>query len=310
MKTLFDLTGRFSLFAVFVVIVVGFSGSMGFGQGGQGKVIPPFPNPNTGQATLVQPGPSDCQKNIKPDKAAWQVTNRNCQKAADAFQAAAAFVLGPQLSDDQLLNYVALKGNGNYDPSFDAKFNAGMQSTDAAGFLKELIAADAGVRESVLNAAYMEVYGFNADSIPRERYYPLMRTQKAWFATIVQNESGRLNTTPGLRTSMIQRAYNASFGRDATATLVTYWTPMEDDYAHMIEKNRCWLYSPSGSQELFDSIKRAMIATHPRHKPPSDSKVNASKKGYVFIMHSVYFEMVVHEADGSYVPNHPLICGS
>jgi hypothetical protein len=82
MKNLISLVGRFSLFAVLALIVVGFSGSNAFGQ-------------YHPECSVVNQGDGYVQLIFQPK-------TENCQKAADAFQAAAAFVPGAQLTNPQL----------------------------------------------------------------------------------------------------------------------------------------------------------------------------------------------------------------
>ena len=272
MKNLISLVSRFGLFAVFAVIAIGLGVHAIYGQTAAYHSECSVNNQGTDSVQLV-----------------FQPANVNCQKAADAFQAAAALVLGRQLSNGELYKYIVDARTQPYSAGFDAKFSDGLQFTDAAGFLKQVLARDEVMRTAVLNAAFREVYGGNSLPVNQAYWDPKVKAKKAWWATIVTAETTKLNNDPDLRKVTIRVAYFNSIGRAPTPAEVQYWMPMTEHYAQIIEANRGWLYSANGAQALVDATTKAL--KEKTKKDPNDNDIKAAMLDFTK-RRATYLEMI------------------
>jgi hypothetical protein len=256
MKNPVNVTGRFRSSAVIALTLIVLSGSNVFAQGAQDKCVI--------TTTIAN----------DPTVLTFQPSKGTCLMAYDAFQSAGAVVLGRDLDLQSIVKYLSTKtAKGKYDSTFQEKFDSGMKFTDAMGFLKELLAVDKVEQDHVLFWAYVDVYGRGPEPFEKSIWEAKMQNQKAWYTIIVGDEGEKMNKN-GSRPSMIGRAYNSAFGRDATAAEIAYYLPLKMRYSQIVEAGRSWLYSEKGTQELINATTKALTVTD--KKIPTASEVKDS----------------------------------
>jgi hypothetical protein len=214
------------------------------------------------------------------DPAAVKERQRRQKACYSAFDAAAPIVFGYDNKLSYYRNeYWQIELEADPDPAWVQKHHDGLTFTDAVGWLKQRMAGSGGGKDraTAINNAYQEVYG--RDSTPAEQAYwePLVRAQKAWYATIVIAEFGTLKNYGG-RPAMINRAYQAVMGRDANQTDSGYWLPRSEHYRLIVQAGRSYLYSAGGATDLAETVARALQTKH--GKQPSDAEVKAAMSKY------------------------------
>ncbi len=232
--------------------------------------------------------------------------NTNCRKAEDAFLAAFSVVFGENATGGKLVALINSAAGGAYGPGFQSKFESGLSFTDALGFLKYIVANDASQQSRALGNAMHTVYGRDPLPVEKVSWDAKLKTGKAWYATIVSDETARMNKDNLLRATMLISAYQRSFGRDDTKAEQAFWLSRKENFDQMLEKNRCYLYSPSGSNDLFMSAKKALIQTK-KVVAPTDQQVNDYIKS-ITPRHSLYWEMTAPQGSADNLKEHKLLC--
>ena len=176
------------------------------------------------------------------------------------------------------------------DPKWTGKFGAGLKFTEAVVWLKEHIAGNDGAadRAAAIDNAFREVYG--RESTPTEQAFweTQVRAQKAWYATIVGGEIGKLNANAAVRTETIKRSFQAAFGRQPADKEMQYWLPRSEHFRLMLDAQRAYLYSPNGADELVATVKRRLLIKN--GALPSNAQI---KQALIFYtpLKAIYREM-------------------
>jgi len=210
-----------------------------------------------------------------------------CKAAQQAFDSAVVIVTGKpdygftSEKNEQLKNSFIVKSNPYIwvndlanNPKYSAKFNEGLKFNDAVSFLKERIATNANDRQFAIDNAFMEVYGRASNASEQANWDAQIKAQKAWYATIVTAEIGRLNSDPKRRTAMIDDVYQQTMGKTATPEELNYWKPRAEHYRLIVQANRNFLYSSNGNKDLVQTVRVAFLAKY--KKDPSDKELKVA----------------------------------
>ncbi len=176
-------------------------------------------------------------------------------------------------------------------PAMREAFNTGLSALEAARFCRQIIQTDPEERNGVISTVIMAVYGF-----PRLDFFkdttgwdePL-KTGKASYLSVLAAETKKLNSDPAKRREMIDRAYIRTMGRKAIDRHVlgqgmqgeqTYWGPRTERFSDIVKANHNWLYSPSGSKDLSETVARALKVK--LNRIPTEKEVLFSVKKYTW----------------------------
>lgn len=223
----------------------------------------------------------DAEQQAAADSAAFRA---QVQAALPPFRSASALVLGRTMGDGEIAN--RMRTFKQADPQAVAD---GVTLVEAIAFLKSQLAAQANapLRTAATTYAFREVHGVTPTPTEQATYDSQIRAQQRWYATIVFDETKRLNQTPALRTAMIERAYQAAFGRAASAAEQAYWMPRTETYRQLLGASRNWLYSQPGATDLVQTVTRALQKAG---KPHGQQEVSAAMTAYG-VKRALFFEM-------------------
>ena len=146
------------------------------------------------------------------------------------------------------------------------EYDEGLSFPQAVVFLKKFIAQPerADYRVRIINSAVYEVYGRAPTAVEQATWDAQIRTQKAWFMTILSGEIKNLNDPNSEknlhrnRPMMIARAFLNSFGRSPTAAELKEWQPRSEHYKLIIEIKRKHLYSANGADDYVKTLKNVL----------------------------------------------------
>lgn len=207
-----------------------------------------------------------------------------CKQAIVFLRTASVLVLDQDLSssaggyslDSTLQGYLIEIGQ---NAKWKAKFNEVFSLNDAVNWFKETKLSPQSTSDltSFLNRIFNRIYGRNASQTEINLYVPRIKAQQEAFTTIVAKEKGKL--TGAEREAMIQRSYQAAFGRAANADDIKYWQPRSEEYVQIIESNRNYLHAPQNAAILREVVMRR-FGKLPKSSMPSPSQIDAKIKQY------------------------------
>jgi hypothetical protein len=214
-----------------------------------------------------------CGKELSKEQAAPH--NANCLAAYYAFEAAGPLVIGQRISDGIRNNWII----GLYQNlEYRQKFNDGLKLVGAMDWAKAEIAKNypisAQFRVIAINNAFREVYGRDPNPTEQATYDAKIKTQQAWYATIVNDQRDRLKENAFAKQGVIARAYKAVFGREPSYAESQYWQARSEHYRLIREANRNWLYSPNGAKDLVETVTRALRVNN--GKSPNDDEIKSA----------------------------------
>ena len=144
---------------------------------------------------------------------------------------------------------------------FGAKYAFMIADADLVKIFKDDFAKTPIVnKRALIERAYTYVYGRGPGAEQIARYL----NQNIAFSEIIAAEQQLMksDSTNLLRGIAIVNAYKDSMGRPPTAAERNYWNPKTTFYNVIVKANRDFLYSPNGSKDLLETIKRAHNATN------------------------------------------------
>lgn len=207
-----------------------------------------------------------------------------CKSAKEAFDSATVIVTGvPNYTFDtdswkNAPNPYIWVNEMVRNPKYSAKFNEGLKFGDAVNFLKERIATNAVDRQFAIDNAFWEVYGRKSSPAEQAAWDSQVKGQKAWYATIVTSEIGKMNGNRANRESAINVTFYFTFGRTPTETELNYWKGRNEHFRLMMQANRNWLYSSEGANELAALVKKVLYLKG--NKMPTDSQIKQKMTEY------------------------------
>ena len=144
------------------------------------------------------------------------------------------------------------------DKNWKSKFDDGLSYSEATDFLKEDLAAQSDdVLKLIVQYIIRDIYGKFGEKPEFDYYLPRIKAQTDTYTSIFLAERNKLNQKPGERKLMIDRAYIYGMGRNALDGDIKYWQPRQEVYRDLIPAIQTWLYSANGSDDLWNTIKRA-----------------------------------------------------
>lgn len=124
-------------------------------------------------------------------------------------------------------------------------------------FRDQLMRDDFGaIRQGTANLAIKTVYGRNGYPTEYNGYAADMKIKTAYFASIVEKETKKMNADKVARGLMILQAYKDAMGRPPTKEEREYWLSKTENYSELIKASRQWLYSTNGAKDLQDTVKK------------------------------------------------------
>lgn len=177
-----------------------------------------------------------------------------------AFDAAAPRVLGRQpLSDAEVDQWANLMLN---EAKFKAFVISGVQFADARDFLIFLVPQPASkrLRADIAIRVYRDTHGIEPSDAELaaldKKFVPKMDTP---YDTLLLQETTKMYKNQVAETMMIQRAFEAAFGRPANAAEVNKILTTDNYFARLIESHRTFLYlGTEGKAELKKTVERAL----------------------------------------------------
>lgn len=196
-------------------------------------------------------------------------------KSTSPLQSASNVVLGRKAGQGEISNWVQIMQQAN--SGLADKVAAGLSYLDAVNFLKTRLATDATLRAKTIANVFDEVHGRQPSATEQASYDAQLRNKALWYATAVAAEQNKLKADAALKSAVITRAHQTALGRLPNRDELLKWSREPGDYRQFVEKLRAWLYSPAGSTELVETVKRALGA---KRKPNGDALVKAALVGY------------------------------
>lgn len=161
-------------------------------------------------------------------------------------------------------------------------FATGLSYTQAVKFLRFELAKsnNAANRVQVVRDAIDDVYGREPSSDEMITLQQQIAANQAWYAGIVSNETKKLNNDKAARQATIDRAYMKAMGRKASAGDQSYWINRPEHFELLVVAARNYLYSPSGAEDLKQTVVRALAPATGRGAPAgramSAGEINAA----------------------------------
>ncbi len=227
-----------------------------------------------------------CGKDLSKEQATANFPK--CQAAYSSFEAAAPLVIGERISDATRNGWIT----SLYQvPQYKQKFDDGLKLVDAMNWIKIQLARNpfGAYRAKAINQAFREVHGRDSNPIEQATYDARIKTQQAWYATIVTEQIDRLKENAFAKQGAIARAYNAVFGREPTYAESQYWQARSEHYRLIREAGRNWLYSPNGAKDLVETVTRAL--RYFSGKKPNDTEVKTAMEKFSS-ERKIYEEMI------------------
>jgi len=136
------------------------------------------------------------------------------------------------------------------------KGGSGLLDVNLKDFLQNWLSKPENIsrKAEVVERAFKDVYNYGAN--PKDLAF--YNTQDFGYTDIVKAETAKLNSNPSVRHVMINAAYKKTLGRMPTAGDRAYWEPKTEYFTQIVDANRAYLYSPNGSGELAETVKRAL----------------------------------------------------
>lgn len=282
-----NLFAKLSLAAVFVTMVIVLQAASAFGQFD-------LPDLFTSQ--------QKAQKNKAQIKQFLESKPEQYEQAKKMMSAAVEIVIGekPPLvvtakpTAEQILGLAAKSAHSeekqmyfiyalavNETPKYKGKFDTGLKLTDATNWVKDYITSPIDNfpwRKNIMDTAFMQVYGREPTFGESADYNQRIIDQKAWFTKIVFDENGKLNKNSAEQKAAVNRAYQKSMGRDASADEIKYWQTRKGNYSTVLNAARSYLYTESGAKDLQETIARAYQAAG--KNPPTGANLTKAIKSY------------------------------
>lgn len=204
------------------------------------------------------------------------VETPNCKAVIGSLRSAGLLIYGIELKpnvksdDDTIVTWLdEIRQNQNWN----RKFNAGFTAADGMNFLKErFYTVGDGWLEVFVGTITDQIYGRIPTKTEKDLYIPRLKEQKETYASIFLAEKNKLSKNAAERKAMINRVYQKTMGKDATAAELQYWQPRSEIYREMIDTTRTYLYSPSGANDLKETVTRA-YQTKYKNSPIVDSRI-------------------------------------
>lgn len=125
---------------------------------------------------------------------------------------------------------------------------------------------NAKVKSEAINRAFREVYNYG----PSPKDVAFYTSSKTGFQTIVLAEQKKLIADKVIHRLMIAAAYKKTMGRNPTAAEFDYWLPKQEYFTQIVAASRAYLYAPNGSNDLVETVKRALNKNGTNPKPDID----------------------------------------
>jgi hypothetical protein len=150
--------------------------------------------------------------------------------------------------------------------------------TQAFADLKGRLLTPSGMMEraNVIDRAYFNAFGRSSTADEQLYWENRMMNEMLWYAPIATAALAYLNNPSnraGERTATIHRAYQATLGRDASASDLAYWLPRSEHYPMVVRYCIDWLYSPGGAGELPQVVRYAAATRLGRQ--PTEAEVKS-----------------------------------
>lgn len=207
----------------------------------------------------------ECDGDIRNDDSVLKC-NRNresalMQAARKSITSSYQSVMGSGVASEahltQLIQMMFERGMGQ-------KFYAGkygfLIDTDLTKMFKDALSKKSvAEKRSVIERAYTYAYGRGPGAEQIARYL----NQNIAFSEIIAAEQQLMksDSTNLLRGIAIVNAYIDSMGRPPTPAERAYWNPKLSFYGAIVKASRDFMYSPNGSKDLLETIKRAHNAS-------------------------------------------------
>ena len=214
----------------------------------------------------------------------------NEKRANSYLDSASVLVFGSQRGLYQVigdLRDLTAPGSPHRDAVLMGKFGL----IDAIAFEKAKLANPAlsGIRQATIDKAFVQVYGRVSTPLEQAQLDPQLRSGKLWYAPLVIQEQGRLNSDKQLRGTLVQQIYQRALGRPGSPSEVGYWIQQDADYTTMIAAARGWLYSAPGANDLIETVTRAQQA---RNLPTDPAAIKLAMAKYE-PSREIYTEMIL-----------------
>ena len=202
----------------------------------------------------------------------------NKKRANTYLDSASVLVLGQQRTIYQYIgdmNALIAPGAATRSDVLMGKFNL----VDAVNYEKRKLTNPglSGIRQSVIDSAFQEVYGRPSTPLEQAQYDPQLRSGRMWFAPMVLAEQARLNGNKQVRAALIQQVFQRAEGRPGSPVEIGFWLQRSEDYAAMMLAARAWLYSPVGANDLIATVARAQAT---QNRPTDPASIKAAMAQY------------------------------
>lgn len=206
-----------------------------------------------------------------------QFSDRNCGQTIGSLRSAGLLIYGVELkpsdpADDYTL--VSWLDEINQRREWSTKIqDGGFSAADGMNFLKERFKRVGDVwLEVFVGKITDEIYGRIPTQAEKDLYIPRLKDQKETYASMFLAEKNKLSKNSAERKAMINRVYQQTMGKDATAAELQYWQPRNEIHREIIDATRTYLYTPSGANDLKATVTRAYQAKY-KNSPLVDSRI-------------------------------------
>jgi hypothetical protein len=208
------------------------------------------------------------------------------QASNAAYKSAYPVVLGrPATYTEAAASHTAIMvGTPTFDPKTCVAGYAGVsweapKFTDAVAVVRaKLLAPSNGLeRAQVIDLAFYEALGRVSTQEEQIMWDTKLMKEKLTFAAIKSAQLAAVAQNNPERKAMLERAYQAAYGRSANAGDLGYWGPRKDQYVEVRKAQLAYLYGQGMQAELPGTVTRALTAKLGRMPSDQEAKTLLAK---------------------------------